>query len=143
MYSPRILAAVLLCTSSIASAQTPAFHRTDVASFDGARGVAVADFDGNGWADVAQANNGRNNVSILLNINGTLTHTAGIPVGTGPFAIAAADFNHDGRADLAVANADGRRSGGSSRSCSSRGRSARRRSRSGTRRPARASSQSA
>jgi hypothetical protein len=61
-----------LCTPA-ASADTPTFDRDDYASYAGARGIATADFDRNGWPDLAQANTGRNTVAVVLN------HVNGIP----------------------------------------------------------------
>lgn len=84
--------------------------------------VAVDDFNGDGVADLAIANNGAptsantgNTVTILLgqpNINktsvGNGTFAPGtirdFPAGNGPTAIAAGDFNIDGLNDLAVAD---------------------------------------
>ena len=72
-----------------------------------ARAIAAADFDRNGWPDIAQANTGRNTVTILLNTNGVFARGADVAVGLGPFDITTGDYNRDGIADLAVANADG------------------------------------
>ena len=99
--------ALSILASAVASAQPFTFSRFDTASVDGARGVVVADFDRNGWPDVAQANGSRNAVTILLNHDGALTRASDITVGRGPFAIATGDLNHDGTIDLAVSNADG------------------------------------
>ena len=67
--------------------------------------VTVEDFNGDGIADLAVANHGSNNVTILLgNGDGTFTPGTPVAVGTSPFAIAVGDFNGDGHADLAVAN---------------------------------------
>ena len=90
----------------VAAAQPSTFARDDYASFAGARAIAAADFDRNGWPDIAQANTSRNSVTILLNHGGTLTKAFDIAVGTGPFDISSGDFNSDGILDLAVANAD-------------------------------------
>lgn len=68
-------------------------------------GVAVADFNGDGKADLAVANENDNTVTILLGDGaGSFTTEAAIPVGQGPFGIAAGDFNQDGKVDLAVSN---------------------------------------
>ncbi len=71
----------------------------------GPAGVAVGDFNGDGKPDLAVANNGGNNVSVLLS-NGNETFQAAVnyDVGVGPISVAVGDFNGDGKVDLAVAN---------------------------------------
>lgn len=69
--------------------------------------VVAVDFNGDKRLDLAVANQGSNNLSILLgNGNGTFTPATGSPVAAGnsPVALIAGDFNGDGRSDLAVAN---------------------------------------
>ena len=73
--------------------------------------VAVGDFTGDGALDLAAANAGGNDVSVLLNTTPTTTTAcfapaAGSPitVGTFPGAVAVGDFNNDGPLDLAVTN---------------------------------------
>jgi hypothetical protein len=70
--------------------------------------VAVADFDGNGTADIAASNEIDNTVSILLgNGDGTFTEAGGSPIPNfnyNPGPIIPADFNGDGKVDLAVSN---------------------------------------
>jgi hypothetical protein len=69
--------------------------------------LAVADFNGDGVADLAVSNEGDNTVSVLLgNGDGTFTQAPGSPIPSNynPGQIVAADFNSDGIADLAVAN---------------------------------------
>ena len=99
-----------LAVAGAASAQTqPAtFIRSDYGSTSGARAIVAADFNRDGAPDLAQANNGRNTVTVLLNNHdGGFVRGVETPVGLGPFAIATGDFNGDGIPDLAVANADG------------------------------------
>jgi hypothetical protein len=96
-------------TPCSADAQPPAFSRADYASHPGARAIATADFNRDGWPDTANANTGRDTVTILLNREATgsgFARAFDIAVGHGPFDIVAADFNRDGISDLAVANAD-------------------------------------
>jgi hypothetical protein len=101
------VAVLMLGVTAAASAQSPVFDRVDSPSFAGARAIVSADFNRDGWTDVAQANTGRNSVTILLNRAGAgLLRSSDVPVGLGPFDICAADFNRDGVPDLAVANAD-------------------------------------
>jgi len=89
-------------------AQVLTFVHDDAASDSGARAVVSADFNRDGWPDVAHANIGRNSVTILLNHHGAgLVRAFEVPVGLGPFDLTTGDFNRDGIADLAVANADG------------------------------------
>ena len=67
--------------------------------------IAVGDFNSDGKPDVAVANSGSNNVSILLNNgDGTFQAAVNYAVGTSPQALAAGDFNGDGKLDLIVAN---------------------------------------
>jgi Bacterial Ig-like domain (group 3)/FG-GAP-like repeat len=69
--------------------------------------VAVADFDGNGTADIAASNQNGNTVTILLgNGDGTFTEAGGSPIAgfNNPAGIVAADFDGNGKVDLAVAN---------------------------------------
>ncbi len=67
--------------------------------------VAVGDFNGDGKLDLATANYGSNNVSILLG-NGDGTFQAAVNYGAGsyPISITVGDFNGDGKLDLATAN---------------------------------------
>ena len=93
---------------TIATAQVVTFARDDYASDVGARAIVSADFNRDGWLDVAQANVDRNSVTILLSRGGSgLERAFEIPVGAGPFDLTTGDFNRDGIPDLAVANADG------------------------------------
>lgn len=65
--------------------------------------VAVGDFDGDGKLDIAVANSGSGNVSILLgNGDGTFQAAVNFDAGAGPQEIATGDFNGDHKLDLAV-----------------------------------------
>jgi uncharacterized repeat protein (TIGR01451 family) len=67
--------------------------------------IVVGDFNGDGKLDLAVANFGSSDVSILIN-NGDGTFKAAVnsPAGTGPAAMVAGDFNGDGKLDLVVIN---------------------------------------
>jgi hypothetical protein len=67
------------------------------------KGIEAADFNGDGYPDIAVAVLGTNTVNVLLrNPGGGFTAEAPIPVGAGALGLATADFNADGRPDLAV-----------------------------------------
>jgi len=69
--------------------------------------VTAADFNGDGKMDLAAANNGTNDVSILLNNGaGSFITVAGFTAGVSPYAIISADFDKDGAKDIAVANSN-------------------------------------
>ena len=74
--------------------------------------VAAADFDGDGKPDLATANEGGANVSILRNTtttSGTITLASVVnlsPVG-GLVALSAGDFDNDGKQDIAAAEFNG------------------------------------
>jgi hypothetical protein len=119
-------AITLFCSAADGRAQSVTFNTQTFASSPGARGIASADFDRNGWADIAHANIDRNTVTILLSrapASQSFTRAYDIPVGTSPYDLITADFNRDGIPDLAVANSDaesvsillGRPAGGFSR----------------------------
>lgn len=65
--------------------------------------VAVGDFNSDGKPDIAVANSGSNNVSILLgNGDGTYQPAVNFDAGLSPNSIAVGDFNGAGKLDLAV-----------------------------------------
>jgi hypothetical protein len=67
--------------------------------------VAVGDFNRDGVPDLAVANNGSNNVSVLLGTgDGTFQAAINYATGSGPSSVVVADLNGDGIPDLAVAN---------------------------------------
>ncbi len=77
----------------------------------GPRALVVGDFDDDGRPDLATANGGSADVSVLLGQDdrqgaGLFQAQRRAPVGISPSAIVVGNFNGDGRLDLAVANAD-------------------------------------
>jgi hypothetical protein len=110
----RIFALTLACATSttLAAAQTPpAFNREDDSSSLRPRVIALADFDRDGFVDLAHGGGGVD-ASIAITLNRTRTGEGferfrSITVGGGPFDMAAGDLNRDGWPDLAIANADG------------------------------------
>jgi uncharacterized repeat protein (TIGR01451 family) len=65
--------------------------------------IAVGDFNGDGKMDIAVANRGSNNVSILLgNGDGTFQAAVNFDAGNSPSLVAVGEFNGDGKLDLAV-----------------------------------------
>jgi len=70
--------------------------------------VAVGDVNNDGIKDLVTANQGSNDVSVLLgNADGTFQAGVSYGAGTGPTAVAIGDMNSDGRPDLAVTNNGG------------------------------------
>ncbi len=68
-------------------------------------GVAVGDFNGDGFADLAVTNQPDNTISVLLgNGDGTFQPQQKYQVGAEPTFLTVADFNGDGIPDLAVTN---------------------------------------
>jgi hypothetical protein len=68
----------------------------------------VGDFNRDGELDLAVANYGSNNISVLLgNGDGTFQAPVDYGAGSAPASVAVGDFNRDGKLDLAVANFDG------------------------------------
>src|SRR5262249_22957826 len=76
-----------------------------IATGRGSRGVAVADFNGDGVPDLAVANAFSATVSVLLNQgDGTFRPPANFSAGGNPNAVIVGDFNGDGIPDLATVN---------------------------------------
>ena len=67
--------------------------------------VAVGDFNGDNKLDIAVANRGSNNVSVLVGVgDGTFLAAVNYATGTGPFAIAVANLDGDNKPDIVTAN---------------------------------------
>src|SRR5215831_4404637 len=88
--SPNLAAVDFAATKSYAVGTSPA-------------AIVVGDFNGDGKVDIAVANTGSSDVSILLgNGDGTFQPAVNFSAGNSPSAIAVGDFNGDGKLDLAV-----------------------------------------
>ena len=69
----------------------------------GAWSLAVGDFNLDGHADLAVANRGSTNISVLLgNGDGTFQAAINYSTATNPVSVAVGDFNGDSKPDLAV-----------------------------------------
>jgi hypothetical protein len=67
--------------------------------------VAVGDFNGDGWQDLAVSNAYSANVSVLLgNGDGSFQAARNLRLGFQPLSVAVGDFNGDGRLDVVVTN---------------------------------------
>jgi hypothetical protein len=100
-------AATLNAPAVVPTITSASFPRSDFPVGTHPAAVAAADFTGDGFADLAVANEGDGTVSILVNDGAGNFHTAlELPVGAGPVALAVADLNGDGKPDLAVASRD-------------------------------------
>ena len=101
------LVAISVTGAIDAAAQSPMFEYADYPAGRGTRAIVAADFNRDGWPDVASAAIDTAAVSVMLSAHGEgLGSAITIPVGTGPFDMTTGDFNRDGIPDLAVANAD-------------------------------------
>jgi Ca2+-binding RTX toxin-like protein len=81
--------------------------QTNFATGAYAASVAVGDFNGDGKLDLAVANYGSANVSVLLgNGSGSFSAQTTFAVGSRPVFVAVGDFNNDGKPDLVVANSN-------------------------------------
>jgi hypothetical protein len=70
--------------------------------------LAIGDFNQDTFVDIATANNGSKNVSLLTGTGTGFNEAVKFAVGTKPSAIVAGDFDRDGKLDLAVTNAGNR-----------------------------------
>jgi hypothetical protein len=114
-FSELLLSGVLVFISvtPVVVAQSPIFNgpRNYPVGYPAPTGTSdfvfwtVADFNGDGLLDIAVANNGPNNVSILLqNPDGTFQPAVNYAVGNAPTFINTGDVNGDGKVDIVVVN---------------------------------------
>jgi hypothetical protein len=87
------------------SSASASFDRTDYEAGSWPQAAATADFNRDGYPDVAVVNCGAASVSVLLNNgDGTFGFKTDYATGSNPCSLAAGDFNGDGFPDLVVGN---------------------------------------
>src|SRR2546422_166074 len=99
---------LVLAATAPASAQPVSFNApTNLPVGLNPSSVAVAGFNGGSDPDLAVANDGSSDVSILLGgAGGSFAAATNFGVGSSPRSVAVGDFNGDSDPDLAVANFD-------------------------------------
>jgi hypothetical protein len=104
----RFLSLSIVCLVLTVSgfSQKYVFNKAVFSTGKGPSALAIADFNGDGIADLVVANATDNTVSFLAGkADATFAAKVDFAVGVAPVAIALGDFNHDGALDMAVANA--------------------------------------
>jgi len=87
--------------------QAPTFGSSSVTAGTSSVGIDAADFNGDGFLDIAVASNGDNSVKILLS-NGAGVFLAPVSyAASGAYALTINDFNADGNFDIAVTDYTG------------------------------------
>ena len=83
----------------------PLFPGAQYTTGDAPGSVAIGDLDGDGVPDLAVANFGSDNISVLLGVgDGTFAAAVHYAAGDGPYSVAIGDLDGDQVPDLAVAN---------------------------------------
>jgi hypothetical protein len=104
-----VIAVLVMGSSNVAFSQTAiSLTGRTYAAAAAPRAIAIADFNNDGWLDMATAGTGRDSIAIVLSVGPNRTFFT-LPyrvVGGGPFDMVAGDLNRDGIPDLAIANAD-------------------------------------
>lgn len=101
----KLLVIITIVCFNQLNAQVCFSSATNYTSTTTPHSVISVDFNNDTKLDLAVANYGSNNISILLGTGfGTFGTTTNFTVGTQPISITSSDFNSDGKADLAVAN---------------------------------------
>ena len=71
--------------------------------------VVIGEFDGDGNPDLAVANNGSGDITVLLGVgDGTFALAQPLALGSNPSSLTVDDLNGDCRPDLAAVSADGK-----------------------------------
>jgi len=102
----------VLGTSALIASGTPAtlgfVASSNPMTGNGPNSVAVGDFNGDGIADLAVANEASASLTILLGKgDGTFTAAPSLAAEIYPYSVVVGDFNGDGNADLVVGNYSG------------------------------------
>ena len=105
-----LVLAVVLSGSTLAPAKDyflSSFKKMQLSDKFWCEGATFGDFNHDGHPDLAVANSGSNDVSILLgNGDGTFQGPLTFAAGSSPRSVAVGDFNGDGSPDLAVVSPD-------------------------------------
>src|ERR1035441_9600248 len=106
LFRPRcgIFALALAVFSGPLSGANPSFSSSSFTAGTTPVYVAVADFNGDGRQDIAVANQGSGNVTVLLAKAGGGYTSSTVTITGGITSIVAADLNGDGKIDLAIGN---------------------------------------